>query len=307
MKCHLTLPKSCVKPIRNWHDLITVYEGKKREKGLAERGWIFRGHKKSKWCLQSSLERTLDDFGCNLKDALKIEGGLLRQFKRQLHHFGVPAPKDKDVMEWFTLMQHYGAPTRLLDWTHSFFVALYFAVEKMEVPLRAEGECAVWALNRKWANDQVKKKYPRVWQLVGDDGDRPTRKDPNARRWNTFREAFTRRYPFVTTMNSYRLNERLVIQQGTFLCPGDIKRSFEENLLGLLDDPSDEKGFDGRLLKLVIKCDVKEKKDILQRLHRRNMNRATLFPGLDGFAQSLRTLLAFDLNEILRPDTDWVE
>jgi hypothetical protein len=42
--------------------------------------------------------------------------------------------------------------------------------------------------------------------------------------------------------------------------------------------------------------------DILQRLYRMNMNRATLFPGLVGFAESLRTLLAFP--KILRPDPD---
>lgn len=302
MECRLTLPDSCVKTIQNWDDLIKVYEGKEGEKRLDEQGWIFRNHKKSTWCLKSSLERALDDFGRDLREALRIEGGLLRQFKRQPHHFGVPAPEDDDVMEWFTLMQHYGAPTRLLDWTHSFFVALYFAVEK-----KAEGECAVWALNTKWAHDQVKKKYPHVWQLVGDDNNRPTIQDPNARRWNTFRGAFTLGDPFVITMNSYRLNERLVIQQGTFLCPGDIKRSFEENLLGLLDDPGSTNEFAGRIVKLIIKCNLKEKIDILRRLHRMNMNRATLFPGLDGFAQSLRTLLAFDINGILKPDTDWVE
>lgn len=107
MECRLTLPDSCVKTIQNWDDLIKVYEGKEGEKRLDEQGWIFRGHKKSTWCLKSSLERALDDFGRDLREALRIEGGLLRQFKRQPHHFGVPAPEDDDVMEWFTLMQHY--------------------------------------------------------------------------------------------------------------------------------------------------------------------------------------------------------
>ena len=38
-------------------------------------------------------------------------------------------------------MQHHGAPTRLLDWTKSVLVALYFAIEKHE---KEDGE--LWAL-----------------------------------------------------------------------------------------------------------------------------------------------------------------
>ena len=38
---------------------------------------------------------------------------------------------------------------------------------------------------------------------------------------------------------------------------------------------------------------VHKKKEILQHLHRMNMSNATLFPGLSGFSESLRTLFAF--------------
>src|SRR5438093_2893211 len=45
------------------------------------------------------------------------------------------------TLEWLALMQHYGAPTRLLDFTYSFWIALFFAFEE------AENDCSVVALD----------------------------------------------------------------------------------------------------------------------------------------------------------------
>ena len=102
-------------------------------------------------------------------------------------------------------------------------------------------------------------------------------------------------------MNPCRLNERLVIQQGVFLCPGDISIPFEDNLAELLSGDGSHDAF----TKFKINVDSTQRYEILQHLHRMNMNRATLFPGLDGFAQSLRTLLVFP--DMLRHDEHWLQ
>jgi hypothetical protein len=173
-------------------------------------------------------------------------------------------------------------------------VAVYFAVEE------AEKECAVWALDSRWVRQRVKATLNKVSNLIDSEygGE-----DPNVTSKNTFREAFQSEKKFVFPINPYRLNERLVIQQGLFLCPGDLSSSFEANLEALAGDKGGKKDFSGSLIKYTIEDDAQLRKRIMQRLQRMNMNRATLFPGLDGFSQSLEMLMVFP--HILVADPGW--
>jgi len=287
----------------------------------ANKQWIFRGYKDSSANFETRLQRAICRFGLNASDELdaksrrslqdkilkkgpdgidrphsvaRIEGGLLRRFKRQCHHYTMAVPNDDNIMEWLALMQHYGAPTRLLDWTYSFWVAIYFAVED------AEKECAVWALDSRWVRQRVKVKLGEISNLIDSESEG---KDPNVTNRETFREAFQSNKEFVFPINPYRLNERVVIQQGLFLCPGDVASSFEANLEALAEDNGSKKDFSGSLIKYTVKNDAQLRKQIIQRLQRMNMNRATLFPGLDGFSQSLEMLMVFP--HILVPDPGW--
>jgi hypothetical protein len=68
-----------------------------------------------------------------------------------------------DKWHWYFLMQHYGAPTRILDWTVNPLVALYFAVRE-----RIEENGAVWVVDPwRWNHAHVKDLFgPAVagWQ-----------------------------------------------------------------------------------------------------------------------------------------------
>jgi hypothetical protein len=74
------------------------------------------------------------------------------------------------------------------------------------------------------------------------------------------------------------MNERLTIQQGLFLCPAQVNTGFEDNL-----QPMSLTGI--KIDKLVFPSSLRE--TILAELNKMNISRASLFPGLDGFAQSL--------------------
>ena len=99
----------------SWVEFLESLKNAKEDLGNPEILW-FRGHSNADFYLLPSLLR--------FKNGLLKEQDLFHKFKR----YADKVFKTKDS-EWETLfdMQHYGIPTRLLDWTETFGIALFFA------------------------------------------------------------------------------------------------------------------------------------------------------------------------------------
>jgi len=96
----------------------------------------FRGHANAMWKLQPHYDR--------LTSPMK-EMELVNKFRQNANLLLTHAPHTPYDFGWMFLMQHYGVPTRLLDWTESPLVALYFAVEDRN-PAHYKKDAAVWIL-----------------------------------------------------------------------------------------------------------------------------------------------------------------
>jgi hypothetical protein len=99
-------------------------------------------HSQTTWYRgQASKEWGLTPYYMRLENA-QSESTFLKRFKQSAAMLIDTAPKES--FEWLFLMQHYGVPTRLLDWSESPLVALYFAVENLSD--HGEKDGTLWLL-----------------------------------------------------------------------------------------------------------------------------------------------------------------
>jgi FRG domain len=84
--------------------------------------WIFRGHSSSFWRLEAGVHRFINNAKADLESIINKERSLLSEFKRRARIYLQIPPSSN--WEWMVVAQHFGLPTRMLDWTE----ALYFSV-----------------------------------------------------------------------------------------------------------------------------------------------------------------------------------
>jgi hypothetical protein len=253
-----------------------------------EHSWptlIYRGQANSNWKVESTLDRmekrypTKPNLGGGTPDSFdcpRVERPLqLKRFKEMARgKIGMSISQNED--EWWGLAQHHGLATPLLDWTYSPFVALFFAFEEercdCDGKLEQPNNRSVFALAHHLLPKEVN--APRAFAPSEYVSYRLTNQGG----------LFLRMPDYETEATGSGGIKLKHIDLETY-----VKSKFEsETYRKLCDDGNAELHPQLILKKFIIPN--KTRVECLRCLDYMNINRASLFPDLDGAAQYVNDL-----------------
>lgn len=236
--------------------------------GVTDRRFLFRGQGDARWSLEPRLVRELKGTGTTAKEAVALESSLRQQFEAEAHlHLSPSVLAEGDFIAWWALMQHHGCPTRLLDWTRSPFVALYFAV--VDQP-SADG--AIWFFDGKLLKKQMMHRYPNYADPILENIKHLWRTCSRPRAPDT-----------LYTVQRERFTDRMIAQQGGFTMCTQVMRDHAPVMADALQTFDESHGR--------WRIEAADKRSLLSELRTANITAASLFPGVDGIGRSLHETL----------------
>lgn len=231
----------------------------------------FRGHADSEWLLRPKVARPEIT---NQSQRLEFEDAMARKFMRRARTRHAKVPRDDEFPAWLFLMQHYGLPTRLLDWSESLLIAAYFAVcdhRKWDRP------GVIWALNPLVLNKSIVGSevtltpHDPVGRLAAN---LPFMRDEYDKMQVEYRTTAEQLARGIVAVEPDEVDLRMLMQQSMFTIHGSM-----------IGDES--KAFpQASLIKYIIPDGMKE--NFAQALACAGVRRSTVFPDLDNLATELR-------------------
>ena len=140
--------KPSVPRVTSWDDVAALIEHFSHYRDVS---WLFRGVSNSAYDLIPLVGRpawrTPDEpergTGKRIPYSRKDELAIFAMFQNTAIPFLDHQPTSQ--MEWLAVARHYGVPTRFLDWSEKFLVAVWFAANG-HIEGGAEGEPGIWVI-----------------------------------------------------------------------------------------------------------------------------------------------------------------
>ena len=306
----------------SWDDVTGFFDV------MSNRDWWFRGQADATWWPRTSFERFVEENNRTQAPEVagepqRVEDSLWNYFTPIFDAEYITTLKEPphNTIERYGVIQHYGVPTRLLDWSCSPYVAAFFAYEEgQRGPDGGERSPAIWALNAKELNRLA-------WRTMHHIGI-PTYSE-QAAGWSIPTEIatalHTQQHPIVVPLLLPALDVRMQRQQAafTFYCAHCYQAKLHEPTLEAY-----QRGMSGRaqqnprlyygfmevlsamcieshqppLRKLVLPTG-RERWLALDDLDRvQKINRVQLFPGIDGLAEAAKRRTLLDCNYLHQCD-----
>lgn len=251
--------------------------------------FMYRGHASVEYKLIPSIFRKYkkeNDKKEYYKYFLLDENEMYMHFIKEAKSYikNIDDNTNEGYLEWLVYAQHFGVPTRLLDFTHNPLVALYFACSKEE---KEDG--AIWIINLI--------NYRKIHSKV-------LKSEPNVNQYTTINELI---YKIISELKNetfncsnfpihfipYYFDERMSVQASSFLLWGKDERPFEDMIEkeNYIDISSAKNGvsieYEGKSEEFILKILIphEKKKSILEELDLLGVNSKSIFPGLDGIGK----------------------
>lgn len=209
-----------------------------------------RGHANDKWKLQTFFHREATHKNITLLQYLDVILPEVHYHITGMFNDLIDLRNEHELGAFLALIQHYGFPTPLLDWTLSPYMAAYFAFREVDEKHPLSDNIKIYIFDHaEWA-----KSFQQPLNLRDTTG------------------------KYVSIIRPYaKNNPRIIAQQGIFTVTNvdDMEQHIIAN--------SAKKTF-----LYTVELSVKEKPHVMRELNLMGINEMTLFPGLGGVCRSLK-------------------
>jgi hypothetical protein len=254
-------------------EYLEVVERFTKEWFTAETSWgpWFRGQSDAAWALRPSMYR----YSPLRRQIRAVEDEIRQEFMVRAPSLGPERPQNS--WEWYFLMQHCGAPTRLLDWTESALIALFFAVKGRKE--KSDTDAAVWILEPWKLNESV----ANIAEVIAPGAE----SGMVVKHANRYKDWLPERYS-----NTKSLKKKSPVA----IYPTHFSRRISSQRSCFTIHGSDPNGFDHLpnkfrpyLIKVTIPADKKHSMETS--LSVAGIDEVTIFPDLDGLGRWLAAVL----------------